>query len=231
MDGDDVVYVRPTDGVSPAVRLGEGIAQDLSPDGKWALALPVKSPDRVLLLPTGPGEPRTLDGGGITCRYAAFFPDGKRIVMSGSRKGERDRLYVLPTSGGQPTAVSPEGGGLALRVPPDGRHVAGWMPEHRFTLYATDGSGEAPRTIPGIAEDENPQGWDSTGRFLFLVKGSKILRFEIASGRKEPWMDLAPSAEGGDVVSDSFQITPDGRFCAFARFHSTSELYLATGLR
>jgi len=32
------VFLRPTDG-SPAIRLGDGNAQDLLPDGKWALAI------------------------------------------------------------------------------------------------------------------------------------------------------------------------------------------------
>ena len=230
LDEDDVVYIRPTDGVSPAVRLGEGIAQDLSPDGKWALALPVSSPDHVLLMPTGPGEPKSLDTGGVMCLYSFFLPDGKRLVIAGTKKGERSRLYVLPISGGVPLAVSPEGSGLATRIPPDGRHVAGWTPPRVFSLYPVDGSGPA-RSIPGIDEDENPQAWDSTGKFLYLVKGTKIVRFDVVSGRKEPWMDLANTAEGGVVVGDSVQLTPDGRFCAYARFHSTSELYLVTGLK
>jgi hypothetical protein len=230
-DEDDVVYVRPTDGISPAVRLGEGIAQDLSPDGKWALALPVANPDHLLLLPTGAGETKSLDTGGVTCQYAAFFPDGKRIVLAGAKKGEHRRLYVLPVSGGSPLAVSPDDVGLALRIPPDGKHVPGWARPRALNLYPADGSRENPRTIPGVGEDENPQSWDSTGRFLFLVKGSKILRFDISTGRKEPWMDLSDSAEGGVVDGDSVQLTPDGRFCAFTRFHSASELYLATGLR
>jgi Tol biopolymer transport system component len=47
-------YLRGTDG-SPAVRLGDGVAQGLSPDGKWALAM-LSSPSRLILLPTGPGR-------------------------------------------------------------------------------------------------------------------------------------------------------------------------------
>src|SRR5262249_36495712 len=43
------VYVRGMDG-SPAVRLGEGSSQGLSPDGKWALAIthPASQPQLVL---------------------------------------------------------------------------------------------------------------------------------------------------------------------------------------
>ena len=36
-------YLRGTDG-SPAVRLGDGVAQGLSPDGRWALAIPHRPP-------------------------------------------------------------------------------------------------------------------------------------------------------------------------------------------
>ena len=49
------VYLRDTDG-SPAVRLGEGRALDLSPDGRWALVMPARRADRLLLMPTGPGK-------------------------------------------------------------------------------------------------------------------------------------------------------------------------------
>jgi hypothetical protein len=44
---------------SPAVRLGKGMAQSLSPDGRWALAIDLVQ-NTLLVLPTGAGEPRTL---------------------------------------------------------------------------------------------------------------------------------------------------------------------------
>src|SRR4029450_12587989 len=47
-------YLRKTDG-SPAVRLGEGLAQALSPDGKWALSI-LTSPSPPILLPTRVGQ-------------------------------------------------------------------------------------------------------------------------------------------------------------------------------
>ncbi len=54
------VYLRKTDG-SPAVRLGDGRALALSPEGKWALALvPSDASPRLVLLPTGAGEPRPI---------------------------------------------------------------------------------------------------------------------------------------------------------------------------
>ena len=48
-------YLRPTDGSLP-VRLGPGRATSLSLDGKWALMIPVRDPDHVEIVPTGPGR-------------------------------------------------------------------------------------------------------------------------------------------------------------------------------
>ncbi|HYB53541.1 MAG TPA: protein kinase, partial [Thermoanaerobaculia bacterium] len=50
--GSQAVYLRKTDG-SPAVRLGEGTAMALSPDGKSALA---RRGSQTVLLPTGAGQ-------------------------------------------------------------------------------------------------------------------------------------------------------------------------------
>ena len=70
------VCLRGTDG-SAVVRLGEGAAQDLSPDGKWALAVVPSSPQQLVLYPTGAGEKRRLEPGGLVSYDAAqFFPDG-----------------------------------------------------------------------------------------------------------------------------------------------------------
>ena len=88
-------YLRRTDG-APAVRLGEGQAVSLSPDGKWGISVlgpgiagtrPVGGTRRCLLLPTGPGEPRPLPVGDLECEYASWFPDGKRLLVVGSEAG------------------------------------------------------------------------------------------------------------------------------------------------
>jgi WD40 repeat protein len=55
------VFVRKTDG-SPAVRLGEGNGEALSPDGKLAISVPVTLPYRMILLPTGPGAAAAARG-------------------------------------------------------------------------------------------------------------------------------------------------------------------------
>jgi hypothetical protein len=53
-------YLAPTDG-SPAVRLGEGQSVAISPDGRWAASVKFTSPPQLLMLPTGVGQPRTVN--------------------------------------------------------------------------------------------------------------------------------------------------------------------------
>jgi hypothetical protein len=51
-------YLRRVDG-SPAVKVTEGTAEALSRDAKWAACIR-ESPPRILLVPTGAGESRSL---------------------------------------------------------------------------------------------------------------------------------------------------------------------------
>ena len=93
------VYLRGTDG-SPALRLGDGLGDALSPDGSWALTRN-GTPPQFVLVPVKAGQPRLLppDGFGNT-PYAAFFPDGKRIAFVAAAPGHGARLYVQSLDGG-----------------------------------------------------------------------------------------------------------------------------------
>jgi hypothetical protein len=90
------VYVRRTDG-SPAVRLGEGTAQALSPDGNWALCVTHASPEQIIMLPTKTGEPRTITHDAIDHVAVGWHPDGKRIVFAGREPGHAVRLWIQET--------------------------------------------------------------------------------------------------------------------------------------
>jgi WD40-like Beta Propeller Repeat len=105
------VCLRHMDG-SPPIRLGEGTAMALSPDGKWALALNYASPEQLVLLPTGPGMRKTLANSGIEfydVESTGFFPDGKKILFVGSEPGHSQRAYVEDIESGKATPVTPEG--------------------------------------------------------------------------------------------------------------------------
>ena len=74
------IFLRKTDG-SPAVRLGDGGFAALSPDGQWVLSS-VGSPAKLVLLPTGVGEPRQLTDDKTDHFNFAWLPDSKSIVYS-----------------------------------------------------------------------------------------------------------------------------------------------------
>ena len=75
------VYLRDTSGAA-AIRLGDGAPQDLSADGRWALAL---RGDEIAALPTGAGAARSRQLPFSELGTARFLPDGERIVAGRPR--------------------------------------------------------------------------------------------------------------------------------------------------
>ncbi|HEY3155623.1 MAG TPA: protein kinase, partial [Candidatus Eisenbacteria bacterium] len=67
------LYTRGTDG-SPAIRLGDGSAFSLSPDGEWALSSVGLTRSRLELVPCGAGEPRTITTGDLQIDHVSWFP-------------------------------------------------------------------------------------------------------------------------------------------------------------
>ena len=117
------VYLRRTDG-SPAVRLGDGDAAALSPDGKWAITSPVGTPRQRVLQPTGPGRARPLTEDAINHLRARWFPDGSRIASAARYCTMTGIAKVAATN--QPYVVANElicgrlGLMLGLPIPPGG---------------------------------------------------------------------------------------------------------------
>ena len=229
------VYARGTDG-GPAVRLGKGNAQALSPDGQWALALDLTPPHHLVLLPTGPGESRHLPRHSITSfQGAVFMPDGKAVLVVGAEPGRAPRSYIQDLAGGPPRPITPEGVFVfGNGISPDGRFVAG-STGTESRIYPLDG-GE-PRPIPGLRPGELPLRWASDGTLYvrppFGVGGlpMKIDRLDIATGRRQPWKELAPADLAGVTGVITIILTPDARSYAYTYISRLSNLYLVEGLK
>jgi Tol biopolymer transport system component len=228
------VYVRGTDG-SPAVRLGEGRAQALSPDAKWALVIThIASEPQIVLYPTGTGETRTLAREGLSAQAAQWLPDGKQLLMTANESGHGSRLFLWDLSGGKPRAISPEGyRSFSRTVSPDGKLVAARGPDQRLYLYPI--AGGEPSAIPGLTADDTPTAWSVDGRFLYVDRRrelpARVYRLEVATGRKEIWKELMPFDAAGVTAISPPLVTPDGKSYAYGYIRMLSDLYLVEGLK
>ncbi len=130
---------------SPPVRLGNGVAHGLSPDGAWVLA---SQQGKLLALPTAAGEPRPVsDGFFEAIRWASWFRDGSRVLVWGQAKGGKTGIFVVEPDGKEPRRIAPEGyelvaGGNALS--PDGLLVAARSAENQIVLCPVTEGNPAP---------------------------------------------------------------------------------------
>ena len=231
------VYLRRTDGSAPT-HLGEGLSMALSPDGKWALTLVLKSPPELLLLPTGAGSARHLARGRIQAyAYAAsWFPSGKRVLFQGSEAGGQNRLYVQSVDGGEPAAITPEGvhlAGFADPISPNGQTVAALGVDERVWLYPV--SGGAPTIVPMLAPGETPLIWSRDGQSLFVLQWQdaahvRIHKVDLRIQRKTLVRDIAPPIPGLMSILH-LQAADEVEAYVYTYMQRLSDLYVVNGIR
>src|SRR6202043_3217953 len=160
------VALRKLDGTLP-VRLGDGSAGGLSPDDKWAISVSTGHPERVTLLPIGPGQPRPVDASGlehIQNGGARFLGEGQRLISNGSEPGHTNRCYVLDLAGGKPKALTPEGI-LCGPSSPDSRFVVGGKSNVAVGIFPVEGGPVRP--IRGLPERFHPVQWSADSALLY----------------------------------------------------------------
>ena len=226
-------YLRKMDG-SPAVRLGEGSTEAFSPDGNWAISIAHPAAPQIVLLPTSVGEPRALSREGLDPFNADFFPDGKRILFTATEAGHGTRLYVRDLAGGKPRAITPEGYSLFRgTITPDAKSSVVSGPDRRIYLYPLEG-GE-PTPLIGLVREDLPVRFSPDGRTLFVqTRGgipSRVYRYDVVSGKKEPWKELAPADAAGLNSVSRFVVTPDGKTYAYSYLRVLSYLQLVEGMK
>ncbi|HEY3202306.1 MAG TPA: protein kinase [Thermoanaerobaculia bacterium] len=227
-------YLRSMDG-SPPVRLGEGSAQSLSPDGKWAIAILHPGSDRqAVLLPTGAGEPKPLTSEGLVVADAQWVPDGKHVLLTASEPGHGNRLYLIAAEGGKVKPLTPLGyRAFARTLSPDGKWVTVTGPDRKAYLYPLEGGEPAP--IPGLNETEIPVGWTSDGRFLYVTRPgeypARVYRLEVSTGKRELWKELTPPDPAGIFGIRAPRVASDGKSYVYSYNRILSDLFLADGVK
>jgi eukaryotic-like serine/threonine-protein kinase len=226
-------YLRKT-GEPAAVRLGEGNGFALSPDGQWALATSPGDARQLVLVPTGPGQPRSLAKSDLDASWAEFLPDGKTIVLKGNQPNHAERLYLRALSSGEAKPVSPEGLAAGpIAVSPDGRIAAAPGPDSKILLCSLDGG--TSRTAPGSLEGEVPVAWSADGRVLYVYKRSAVpapvYRIEIETGKRELWKEIAPADRNGVSRVDRIAVSNDGQAYAYSFRRRLGRLVVVDGLK
>jgi eukaryotic-like serine/threonine-protein kinase len=226
-------YLRPSDG-SPAVRLGEGQAYDLSSDGKYALSRVMGNPSKMYLLPTQ-GAPRELAIGGIDPGHGALFVPGTHsILFEGSENGHSARIYLLdPDSPALPRPVVPEGVNGLAAITSDGNFLLAQNQKQQYMFYSV--AGGAPQAVQGMQPGELVFGIARDNRTLFVGRVGelplKVYRLNATSGARQLWKEVGPTDRTGADLLGEVRVLLDGRAYFYSYFRSLSELYVFRNLK
>jgi hypothetical protein len=227
-------YLQTVDGQGP-IRLGEGSAQGLSPDGQWALAISYQRPAHLLLLPTGVGNARDIAPHSIEQFHRAqWLPDGQRVVFAGNEQGKGIRLYVQPVSGGAPRAITPEGYALDPDgVSSDGRFVV-CLPEGGQPSLCPVGDGQI-EPMRGVERGEKVVRWSEDGRLVYVYRRARfplqVYSVDARTGERRLLKEIAPP--DSQTLRDVPQLlmTSDLRAYAYNYVRGTNDLYLVDGFK
>jgi hypothetical protein len=223
------VCLRKTDG-SAVLRLGEGWAADLSPDGEWVLAVVQSPPPKLLVYPTGAGETHQLDRGAIE-HYATahWFHDGKSVLICGNEPGKGSRFYVQELAG-LPKPVTPENTRDGL-LSADGKLLLARGPYEKYSIYPIAG-GDA-RPVLGLTQADILASWSADGLSALVYRRAEIpFRLEhvdLTTGHRTLFKEFAPADRTGLLSLREIVVTDDLRSYAYTAYYQVSSLFVSDG--
>jgi eukaryotic-like serine/threonine-protein kinase len=227
------IYVRGTDG-SPAVRLSDGSAPSLSPDGKWVLGRSFSLQHAILKLPTGAGESGTISTGDVQAHQAFFFPDGRHILLTGNQAGHGLRIWVEDPGSGALQPISPEGATVRRRgcISPDGKQVAARDPEGNLAIYPV--AGGKPLLVPSSESGEEPVQWTPDGKSLLVGRReipARVFEINLTTKERKPLQSFMPADPTGLFGNAAPTFSSDLKSYVYTYERITSDLYVVEGLK
>ena len=210
-----------------------GLDGDLSPEGHWVVAIVPTSPDKLMLYPTGAGQPQRLESGAIRDYSSArWFPDGKSVLVCGTDEKQVSRCYVQSVAGGAPRPVTPAGtrGGL---LSPDGNLVLVQGARKEYLVLALVGGD--PRPVASLAPDDAVARWTADGKGFLVYRPSEIPvrleRVDLASGRRDVVRRFSPGDLTGIVRIEQLLFADDENTYVYSATQRRSDLFLIEGVR
>jgi eukaryotic-like serine/threonine-protein kinase len=222
-------YIRRAD-ASSAVRIGEGSAMAISPDGKWAITIADRDRTHLSLVPLLPGMMRSISGAGLQYDWVRVFPDGTRVLAGGSLAGGKLGLFTQSLDGSKPQPLKSSTYLLMPAISPDGKQIAGLDAQRRLVILPVEG-GE-PKVIP-LGFSPWPLRWSSSGTSILIQNPNSVpasvFRVDIATGRYELWKQLTPADLSGVTQVSPAVISRDERSYAYSFRRDLSELFIVDG--
>ena len=167
---------------------------------------------------------------------AAWLPDGRRFLLTAAERDKDERVYLVDAESGDPKPLTPEGhtvpNGMRLV---DAKRFVVRGPKGAVALWSIDG-GE-PVAATGLRPNDLFHGAVGKDGIVWLRRGGRgslpahIVRFDLATGKEEPWRDLSPADPTGIVDVITVRVAPDGSSYAFSYGRQLSDLYAIEGLK
>ncbi len=227
------VYLRAMDG-SAAVRLGDGYAQALSPDGQWALSSFPGVQKSYTILPTGAGQPKTLEFPSFQrVNNASWFRDGKRILMAAAEPERQGRTWIYDIESAKLQPVTPEGVFDPVQLSIDEKSVLARCIEEGYCLYPV--AGGTPKKVAGLEPQDIPVGRTTEADSIYTLRAgsfpAKVEIVNLTTGERKLWKEIIPPDLAGTVLPLNMRITPDGLAYVYTYRRVLSDLYLVKGLK
>jgi len=225
------VFLRDTDG-SPPVRIGDGVAGAISPDGKWVITKPLKS-GAFSLVPTGAGESRQLTRDNVSYSQVHYLPDGKHLLASGIEPGHGVRDYFIDVGTGESKPVTPEGvSGVVLSD--DGRQVVVNGPDGKTGIWTLGGS--TMRPIPNFDSTNVVSGWTPDGKSLYVTSRqvqhtAKVYRMDVTTGKMEFWKEFGTGLPANATRVGAPRFSAESTAYAYSYDQILCETYVVKGFK
>jgi eukaryotic-like serine/threonine-protein kinase len=222
------VVLRRTDG-SQTIRLGEGSAQRLSPDGKWAAAI-IAAPSRVVLYPTGAGSPVPLNPGPIErVTSAAWFPKGQELLVCGSEPAKAPRCYRQNIAG-PPAPVTPEG--TVASLAPDGHTML--LTRHDGSFQRADLAGGEPRPVTAMQRRDEVIAWSRDSSAVYVQRGLavpvRVERVTLDGPGRTLAREISPQGAGPITMLYVIDWIDDGEGFVYNYTTQPSTLFVVKGV-
>lgn len=213
------------------IRLGEGNAMALSPDGRFALTLAVERRTHFRLVPLGEGAAVDLPATGLDYQWARYFPDGKRILALANEPDQPLRLYVQPRDG-KPFPITPPVVVRNVAISPDGTQVALLSAKGKLMIYPAVESGATRGREVKTTQTLAPLLWTPDDWLYVQHIGAytqiptRVSRLHLPDGRLEPWQELSPTDKLGVNAITKVMVSQDARTLVFNYRRVLSELFV-----